>query len=234
MQANEAAWYDEHYRQFQTGWVCWYKFSLPYLQAVLKPDSRLLELGCGQGHLLRFLVERKLLAEANLYGLDQSQTAVDMVRRHLPQAHIDTGDIYRLEYPKNAFDVCLLMETIEHLAEPVPALQQIFSVMAPGGALMVSFPNYLSLPWLPFRFLVWLLNKPQWLVIQPIDKIYTVFCVQKLAKAAGFKFERGIGSGYGPPYFYRFEKDWMTRLLNRLGLWWFAFHPILVFRKPAP
>jgi hypothetical protein len=54
------------------------------------------------------------------------------------------------------------------------------------------------------------------------------------AESAGFRIEQGIGSGYGPPFFYRFEKDWMTRALNALGQWRMSFHPILVFRKPAP
>jgi len=233
MQANEAAWYDEHYRKEQASWAPWYKFSLPFLRQVITPQTRLVELGCGQGHLLRHLGKEQLLPQENIYGLDQSQTAVDLVKRELPQAHLSIGDIYHLEYPKNFFNVCLLMETIEHLEEPAPALAQIFSVLAPGAVLLLSFPNYLSLPWLPFRGLVRLLRKPEWLVLQPIDKIYTVFDVIGIVGAAGFEFEQGIGSGYGPPYFYRFEKDWMTRGLNALRLWRFSFHPILVFRKPA-
>lgn len=54
MQANEAAWYDQHCQQIQTAeWVCWYKFSLPYLRSILNPQTKLVELGCGQGPLLQ-------------------------------------------------------------------------------------------------------------------------------------------------------------------------------------
>ena len=233
MQANEAAWYDEFYQKEQASWDPWYKFAIPFLKQTLTPQTRLLELGCGQGHLLRHLGREKLLPEEHIYGMDQSRTAVDFVKRYLPGAHLDTGDIYRLEYPKGFFDVCLLMETIEHFEDPRPALAQILSVTAPGGCLLISFPNYFSPFWLPFRWLVQCINKPEWLVLQPIDKIYTVFQVIKIVRGAGFQFEQGIGSGYGPPYLYRFEKDWMTRGLNALGLWRLSFHPILVFRKPA-
>ena len=232
-QAKEAAWYNEHYKTIQTGWPPWYRYLLPDLVRILTPQTRLVELGCGQGMLLRHLDEAGLLPQENIYGIDQSSTAVDFVRERLPKAHISTGDIYRLEYPKNHFQVCLLMETIEHLEDPAPALQQIFSVIAPGGRLYVSFPNFLSLPWLPVRILSEKLNKPSWVVLQPIDKIYTVFDVIRIVKAAGFQFERGIGSGYGPPILYKWEKDWMTNALNALRLWRFSFHPILVFRKPA-
>ena len=72
MQANEAAWYDEHYRKEQASWAPWYKFSLPFLRQVLTPQTRLVELGCGQGHLLRHLGKEQLLPQENIYGLDQT------------------------------------------------------------------------------------------------------------------------------------------------------------------
>ena len=232
MQANEAAWYDEFYQKEQASWPPWYKFALPFLQKNLSAQSRLVELGCGQGHLLRHLAKAGLLPEENIHGMDQSRTAIDLVKRHLPKAQLETGDIYQLPYPKNFFHICLLMETIEHLEDPHPALLQMFSVIAPGGFLLVSFPNFLSPPWLPFRLFLQLIGKAErYIALQPIDKIYTVFHVISLVKKAGFEFDHGIGSGYGPPFFYRFEKDWMTRGLNALGLWWLSFHPILVFRK---
>jgi 2-polyprenyl-3-methyl-5-hydroxy-6-metoxy-1,4-benzoquinol methylase len=233
MQANEAAWYDEHYRQAQMSLGPWYKFSLPYLKSVVTDRMKLIEMGCGQGLLLREIARAKLIPEENIYGMDQSQTAVDFVRRALPKAHAAIGDIYHLTYEKDSFDVCLLMETIEHLEEPKPALEEIFSVVAPGGRLLVSYPNFPRPDWRIFRWIAEALNKPHWVVLQPIDKIYRVSQVIRIVEAVGFKFEQGIGSGYGPPYFYRLEADWMTRLLNSLGLWRLSFHPILVFRKPS-
>src|SRR6185436_15581745 len=172
--------------------------------------------------------------QENMYAIDQSKTAVDFVKNLLPRSQTNVGDIYALNYPANFFEACLLMETIEHLEEPMPALKGIYSVIAPGGLLYVSFPNFLHLPWLAVRLLGDLLNKPNWVVRQPIDKIYTVFGVIKLVQKAGFRFERGIGSNYGPPVFYPLEKEWMTHALNSLRLWRFSFHPILVFRKPGP
>lgn len=231
-QAREAGWYDEYYRCVQVMGP-WYYFMIPDLKQRLAADSKLLELGCGQGHILRYLVEKKLAPAERLYAIDQSRTAVEFVRERLPGAHLDVGDIYRLDYPENSFHACLLMETIEHLQEPMPALAQIHRVIAPDGVLYVSFPNYLHLPWLAVRLLSDLLNKPTWIVRQPVDIIYTVPAVIRLVKRAGFEFERGIGSNYGPPVFYKLEKEWMTNGLNALRLWWLSFHPILVFRKPS-
>lgn len=233
VKARESDWYNEFYRSIQTELPPWYRVMIPDLVDRLSSGSQLLELGCGQGHLLRLLAKEGTLPQQNIWGIDQSETAVDLVRQHLPAAHLEAGDIYDLELPRNHFDVCLLMETIEHLEQPAPALSNIFDVLAPGGILYLSFPNYLHLPWWLVRILAEKLNRPNWIVLQPIDKIYTVFKVKDLLREAGFQFERGIGSNFGPPVLFRWESPAMTRLGNRLGLWWLSFHPVLRFRKPV-
>lgn len=231
--AREADWYNEFYRRIQTALPPWYETMIPDLVASLTAQTRLVELGCGQGHVLRLLAGEGKLAEENIWGIDQSRTAVEFVRGHLPKAHLEPGDIYALKLPKAQFDICLLMETIEHLEHPAPALRGIFDLLAPGGVLYLSFPNYLHLPWLLVRILAEKLNRPNWIVLQPIDKIYTVFGVKRMLREAGFEFEQGIGSNFGPPVLYQWERPWMTRLGNALGLWWLSFHPVLKFRKPA-
>lgn len=231
--AQESEWYDEFYRRIQTDLPPWYRALIPDLVRSLTAETKLLELGCGQGHVLRLLAREGRLPEANIWGLDQSRTAVELVRQHLPAAQLAAGDIYDLRLPEQHFDVCLLMETIEHLEQPAPALRNIHDVLAPGGALYLSFPNYLHLPWLIVRLLAQWLNRPNWIVLQPIDKIYSTFTVQRLLREAGFVFERGFGSNYGPPLLYRWERPWMTRLGDTLGLWWLSFHPVLKFRKPV-
>lgn len=228
--AREADWYNRHYRQIQAIGP-WYRFAIPELVRHLQPSSRLVELGCGQGHLLRFLVEQGLVPEENLFAIDQSQTAIAVAQSRLPRAHVLVGDIYRLDYEPDFFDVCVMMEVIEHLADPAVALAQVHSVMKPGGLLFLSFPNYLSLPWLPVRILAEKLNHPNWILLQPIDKIYFVPGLIRLLARAGFEFQTATGSIYGPPLLYRWERDWMTRALNALRLWRLAFHPILVFKK---
>jgi len=233
IQAREADWYDAFYRRIQMELPPWYRVMIPDVVGRLTPTTRLLELGCGQGHVLRLLASEGRIAQERIWGIDQSATAVEFVKGHLPGAHLAAGDIYELDLPRDHFDVCLLMETIEHLAEPVPALRNIHEVLAPGGLLYLSFPNYLHLPWLAVRILAEKLNRPNWIVLQPIDQIYTVFGVRRMLSRAGFVFAGGIGSNYGPPLLYRWETPGMTRLGNALGLWWLSFHPVLKFRKPV-
>lgn len=243
--AREAEWYNKHYQtsgnaasaaplvepELSKNLGPWYAFALPYLRKTLKRENRLLELGCGTGRLPTQLFREGLIPAENLFGLDQSEVALGHARQTVPGAHLAVGDIYDLKFPKEQFDFVMLMEVIEHLEFPEAALKQISAVTAPGGHLLISFPNFIHLPWLLVRILSEKLNRPNWIVLQPIDKIYTVRDVRKLAEAAGFTFETGIGSNYGPPVLYPLERPWMTRALNRLGLWWLSFHPIMVFKK---
>ena len=229
---RDAQWYDEFYKTDRHALSPWYKFLLPELARVLTPASKLVELGCGQGQILRALAERNFLPQENITGVDQSKVAIEFCAQQLPKAKFVTGDLYDLSnLPAAQFDVCLLMETIEHVEAPDQPIANIYRLLRPGGRLYVSFPNFLHLPWLLVRILSERLNRPNWIVLQPVDKIYTVFGVNRLFTKAGFHFVKGIGSNYGPPVLYRLETDGLTRLLNALGLWRLSFHPILVFTK---
>jgi 2-polyprenyl-3-methyl-5-hydroxy-6-metoxy-1,4-benzoquinol methylase len=230
---KQAAWYDEFHRNASVRMGPWYRFLLPDLVSEIKPETRLLELGCGQGNILRLLAMENLMQEVNIWGVDYSRTAIEFARQSLPKANLTAQDLYQLQVPQNFFHICLLMETIEHLEHPARALEKIFAATAPQGLLYLSFPNYLHLPWLLVRILAEKLNRPNWIVLQPVDKIYTVFGIIRLVQQAGFVFEKGIGSNYGPPVLYPLETDGLTRFLNRLRLWRLSLHPILKFRKPA-
>jgi 2-polyprenyl-3-methyl-5-hydroxy-6-metoxy-1,4-benzoquinol methylase len=233
MHAKEAGWYNEFYGMGPLDTAPWNRYLLPFLIPELKAETRLLELGCGQGQVLRVLAKHSPIREENIFGIDQSEVAVEFTRKLLPRAGLSTQDIYQLNFAPNQFDVCVLMETIEHLEEPVLGLKKIATVTKPGGLLFLSFPNYAHLPWLVVRILAEKLNRPNWVVLQPVDKIYTTWHLEKLAAQAGYKLDGAVGSNYGPPVFYPLERDWLTRGLNKLGLWRFSYHPILKFRKVA-
>lgn len=230
---DHAAWYDEHYYpNTALGLGPWHRFLLPDLMDECSPEKRLLELGCGQAQVPRLLAETHKLLPENVYGVDQSGDAINFAQQKLPRGHFRILDLYELDYPPDHFDICVMLETIEHLEKPAVVLEKVYRQLKPGACFYISFPNYLHLPWLAVRLLAQWLNHPNWIVLQPVDKIYTVFGVMKMARQAGFSLEKAIGSNYGPPVFYPWETDGLTRLLNRGHMWWWSFHPILKFKKP--
>lgn len=226
-------WYDSFYSKPPVGFPSWYKFLVPDLVKQVKdnPNCKILELGCGQSMLLQYLVKNKILKEENIYGLDQSKEAVRYSKKILPRAKLKAGDIYKLPYNKNTFDIVLLMETIEHLENPIAGLLEARKVLKKNGLLYISFPNYIHLPWLLVRILSEKLNRPSWIVLQPVDKFYTTINVIDFCRKLNMKFQKIIGSTYFPPLTQTYEPLSITNLFNRMKLGHFSFHPILRFMK---
>jgi SAM-dependent methyltransferase len=232
--AGQAAWYDDHYyRNIRHGLAPWHRILLTDLLPECRPEHKLIELGCGQAQVPRLLVAQGRLPATQIHGLDQSPEAVAFCQRELPGGHFQVQDLYAMDYPAGMFDFCVMLETIEHLEHPEVVLQHVYKILKPGGWFYLSFPNYLHLPWLAVRLLAEWLNRPNWILLQPVDKIYTVCGIKKLVGAAGFEFVKGIGGNYGPPVLDALETEWMTRGLNRCGLWWLSLHPVLKFKKPV-
>jgi 2-polyprenyl-3-methyl-5-hydroxy-6-metoxy-1,4-benzoquinol methylase len=80
-------------------------------------------------------------SDCQCVGLDISEVAVTNVR-----AKGFYG--YKCELPDRAsevmqepFDVCTIMETLEHLSTPHSALQSLSRVLVDGGSLIVSVPD---------------------------------------------------------------------------------------------
>lgn len=228
---EHANWYDKFYKNDRTDFPSWYTFMLPELTKELKSDSKILELGCGQGKGLKYIVNKSYTKEENIFGIDQSSAAIEFAKLKLPTANLKQGDIYSLDYNDNTFDFVLLMEVIEHLENPIEALNEAYRVLKPNGKLIISFPNYLNFPWLMVRILSEKLNRPNWIVLQPVDKIYTTLHVIELCKKTNFQFQKIMGSNYFPPILYVYENKKITEFLNKLKLNHLSFHPILFFKK---
>src|SRR5690242_16789744 len=65
------------------------------------PGMRLLDLGCGVGHLLAWIAAR---ISGEYHGLDLSLNNVASARRLNPRFHVVTGDAERLPYEDAKFD----------------------------------------------------------------------------------------------------------------------------------
>lgn len=110
---------------------------LKIIQKYLKPGSRLLEGGCGQGQWVRLF---KGLGYA-ITGVDISQSAVEDFKKRYPDFDVRQGDVFHLDFPDNTFDGYLSFGVIEHFEDgPGPIIAEAFRVLKPGGYFCVSVP----------------------------------------------------------------------------------------------
>jgi SAM-dependent methyltransferase len=94
-----------------------------------------LDVGCGNGYLGAFLVERGY----EVTGLERKGGYLDTFPAsvRLIEADLETG----LPPLDSQYDFVLCADILEHLRRPGDLLNQLRSVLRPGGVLIASLPN---------------------------------------------------------------------------------------------
>lgn len=111
----------------------------PDLQAIaglIEPRQRVLDLGCGDGALLDYLIKRKQVSGRGI-ELDEANILA-CVRRGLSvrQGNLEEG---LADYPDHSFDRVILSQTLQFLDDPVMIIREMLRV---GRQAIVSFPNW--------------------------------------------------------------------------------------------
>lgn len=103
----------------------------------LKPDARILEIGCGKGFLLYEF--QQLLTHCEVAGLDISQYAIDNAMPSLA-GRLTVGHASRLPYAEHEFDLVVSINTLHNLYnfELDQALREIERVARGGRYLVVE------------------------------------------------------------------------------------------------
>jgi methionine biosynthesis protein MetW len=112
------------------------RHDLQIIASWIEPGSRVLDLGCGEGDLMQFLIRHKHVTGS---GIEHDEKKVgDGIEKGLS---ILQGDINTeiLDYPDNAFDYVILSQTLQQVYEPAALIQ---SMMRIGKKGIVSFPNF--------------------------------------------------------------------------------------------
>jgi methionine biosynthesis protein MetW len=109
---------------------------LAHIAEMIPPSTRVLDIGCGDGALLEYLVRVK---GVDGRGLELSQPNVNQcVARGLSVVQGD-ADTDLTEYPSGVFDIVILSQTIQTTRRPRFVLGELLRI---GKRTIVSFPNF--------------------------------------------------------------------------------------------
>lgn len=109
---------------------------LPYLQ----PGMTLLDCGCATGSITVGLAAT--VAPGQVSGVDRAASEIERARLRAAEAGIsnlsfDVGDIYQLDFPDSQFDAIFCHNVLEHVGDPLRALQEMHRVLKVGGVIGV-------------------------------------------------------------------------------------------------
>jgi SAM-dependent methyltransferase len=112
----------------------------------LSPLSRILDLGSGVGSFVVACRQRGLQAigiEPDRIGRGAKVSAIEIARRRLSEPVFVSGIGEQLPFPDECFDVIVMNQVIEHVADQKKVIREAARVVRPGGVIYVACPNYL-------------------------------------------------------------------------------------------
>lgn len=110
------------------------------LAKYVNPPARVLDIGCGNGKFLGFLIRRGYSA----YGTELPGKAAQRAEQ-IPGLHLKTGPLQPGDFSADFFDAVCMWHVLEHLTDPGQTLEIIKTVLKPYGYLFISLPNIESL-----------------------------------------------------------------------------------------
>lgn len=194
-------YYPRAYRKY--GRVTWavirllYRFRVRSWTRALPSGGVALEIGCGDGSMLRMLRDRGW----RVVGVER-EGALDAARGG--GVPVFVGDVSAVR--TGAVDLVVLFHTLEHLADPTAVLRGCAEILRPGGRVVVAVPNFESWQSRALRAAWFHLDPPRHLTH------FSERSLRRLLETADFRVERiRYTSWEHDPY------GWVQSALNALG-----------------
>lgn len=139
--------------KFQHQYAVTKDFIIPFIELhkVISPELKVLELGCGEGGVLKAFLEKG----CHCTGIDLSVSKIEEGKKLMAKdiangrLEFETRNIFNQEFQVelfNRFDLIILKDTIEHLPHQKDVLKILKAFLAKDGLIFFAFP-----PWrMPF------------------------------------------------------------------------------------
>jgi len=112
------------------------RFDLHLIASWIDPGSRVLDLGCGEGSLLKYLIQKKKVIGS---GIEQNESRVARcIEKGLTVLQGDINEEVD-DYPDNSFDYVILSQTLQQVYAPDNLIRSMLRI---GKRGIVSFPNF--------------------------------------------------------------------------------------------
>ena len=120
--------------------VAWAMERAQLLSVGLRPTDRVLDVGCGPGHLSCRIAE--LVPEGSVTGVDTDPDLLESARRSAAQLGLDRVSFERswadgMPLDTASADFAYARFLLQHVGQPVDVIREMGRVIRPGGTVMV-------------------------------------------------------------------------------------------------
>lgn len=167
-----------------------------HLAATKESNSRIIDLGCGDGQNLRWLSN---FTSATIYGSDYSLVRLNRAQFVSPITSLVLMNLIRPVFHLNFFDVIFCNHVLEHLNNlqiVKEAFQKMNQMLKHTGVLIVGVPNE-GAKWWKLAYEL----EPNLIKISDHKQFFTMDSISELAKESGFEITEQKYMGYCLPHF---------------------------------
>ena len=126
--------------------------SASFLLPHVKPDMKILDIGCGPGTITVDLAT--YVPQGHVTGLENASEVLSQGRalaqeRGIANIEFVVGDGNGLQYEDNSFDVVFCHQVLQHVADPIKILKEMKRVAKDGGIVAARESDYSVFAWYP-------------------------------------------------------------------------------------
>lgn len=127
----------DYYLQARSGSLDTSHPAMEILSKLADGAASILDLGCGEGTRLNYLDSGQ-----KLVGIDISKKAISLAKESYPKLDFRVGNLEKLPFKNNEFDLVYSAFVFEHLESPEAILKEGIRVLRKGGSFLVVAPNF--------------------------------------------------------------------------------------------
>ncbi len=173
--------------------------------ATIEDHSKILDAGCGNGRLVRALLNKKI----TYLGIDNSPELVKVAKNNYPGYQFLVNDILELDsITQNNFDYIFFIAVLQHIPSQelrITALEQLRNKLGVNGQIIISNWNLWQSP--KHRFLLF---KNYWFKILGNNKLDFRDII--------FPWKNSQGQIIGQRYYHAFTREELETLFKLVGL----------------
>lgn len=137
-------YYDEIHEKGHGIQSKWHHIKFKHVAEHIPPNASVLDIGCGSGTFIGNYLQSNIAL-----GIDISPMQIDFANQKYgsKEHRFVTGSPVNMKFKDCSFDVISTIEMIEHISrkQVICLFKKAFSLLKPGGRLLITTPNYLSM-----------------------------------------------------------------------------------------